>query len=87
MAEKMVTVCDVCGQPANQSVTIHAGLRRLVKDLCGLHVAELIKGTRPVRRGRPRGSSSSARPAARKAKAAKKTPQAKRARKKQAAAA
>jgi hypothetical protein len=58
MAEKTVLVCDVCGQPATQSVTIHAGSRRLVKDLCAQHVAELTKGSRPVRRGRPRATAA-----------------------------
>jgi hypothetical protein len=54
MAEKTVLVCDVCGEPARHSVTIHAGQRRMVKDLCSRHLAELTRGARPVRRGRPR---------------------------------
>lgn len=54
MAEKTVLVCDVCGEPASQSVTIQAKQRRLTKDLCSTHLAELTRGARPVRRGRPR---------------------------------
>lgn len=54
MAEKTVLVCDVCGEPASQSVTIHARQRRMTKDLCSTHLAELTRGARPVRRGRPR---------------------------------
>jgi hypothetical protein len=71
MAEKTVLVCDVCGAPASQSVTIHAGNRRLVKDLCSQHVAELTKGARPVRRGRPKGSTAATTPKASRAKSAK----------------
>jgi hypothetical protein len=71
MAEKTVLVCDVCGQPANQSVTIHAGSRRLVKDLCAQHVSELTKGARPVRRGRPRASAAAVRAKSTTAKSAK----------------
>jgi hypothetical protein len=55
---KTVLVCDVCGEPAKRSLTLHTANRRLVKDLCGQHLAELIKGARPVRRGRPRGAVS-----------------------------
>lgn len=58
MAEKTVIVCDVCGEPARQSVTIQAGQRRLVKDLCSAHLAELTRGARPVRRGRPRATAA-----------------------------
>jgi hypothetical protein len=54
MAEKTVLICDVCGEAASQSVTIHAKQRRLTKDLCSTHLAELTRGARPVRRGRPR---------------------------------
>jgi hypothetical protein len=54
MAEKTVLVCDVCGEPASQSVTIQAKQRRMTKDLCSTHLAELTRGARPVRRGRPR---------------------------------
>jgi hypothetical protein len=37
MAERVVLVCDVCGRPAEESVTIRIGNRTLVKDLCGTH--------------------------------------------------
>ena len=53
MANKTILVCDVCGEPATQSVTLVVGQRRLHKDYCGTHLAELIKGARPPRRGRP----------------------------------
>jgi hypothetical protein len=54
MAEKTVLVCDVCGEPASHTITIHTKQRRMTKDLCSAHLAELTRGTRPVRRGRPR---------------------------------
>ena len=52
MANKTILVCDVCGEPATQSVTLVVGRRRLHKDYCRTHLAELIKGARPPRRGR-----------------------------------
>jgi len=64
MSEKTMLVCDVCGKPAEQTVTIKSGLRSLWKDLCSTHLAELLRGTRTPRRGRPRGSSAGAAKAA-----------------------
>jgi hypothetical protein len=58
MAEKTMLVCDVCGAPAAQTVTIKAGPRTLWKDFCETHLAELLSGTRPPRRGRRPGSTS-----------------------------
>ena len=52
MAERLVWVCDVCGRPAEQSVTIKLGRRTLVKDLCSTHLAELVRDAHPPRRGR-----------------------------------
>jgi hypothetical protein len=97
MAEAMVVVCDTCGKPAEKSVTFRLDGRNLQKDLCGNHVAELVKGARPPRRGRRPGSviaSSSRGPskasaprkrAARKASARKGSAQKTSARKKPAA--
>jgi hypothetical protein len=87
MAERTVLVCDVCGEPAKQSVTIQTGSRRLVKDLCGQHLAELIKGARPVKRGRPRGTVSATATKSSQVRAVKKPSRAKRSRRKEAAAA
>ena len=52
MAEKTILVCDVCGQPATHTVTILIGGRRLLKDYCDAHTAELRTGARAA--GRPR---------------------------------
>jgi hypothetical protein len=53
----MIRVCDVCGQPAQESVTIRVGAKGYAKDLCGRHLTELLNGTRAPKRGRrPAGS-------------------------------
>ncbi len=54
MAERMMVVCDVCGEPASATVGIRVGGRPLTKDLCGAHLSELTSGARAARRGRPR---------------------------------
>ncbi len=56
MAEAMVLVCDVCGKPAVDTVTISVGRARWQKDLCQAHLAELTSGTRRPRPGRRRGA-------------------------------
>jgi hypothetical protein len=58
MGEQTILVCDVCGRPATETVTIRAGGRNLVKDLCSTHLAELTRGARAPRRGRRKGSAS-----------------------------
>jgi hypothetical protein len=52
VAEKTVIVCDVCGEIATERVTIKTGDRTLQKDLCAAHLAELVAGARPAKRGR-----------------------------------
>lgn len=54
MGEAVVLVCDVCGKPAVQTVTIKAGSVNRVKDLCRAHLDELLAGSRAPRRGRRR---------------------------------
>jgi hypothetical protein len=85
MAESVVIVCDVCGDSPADTVGIKLKDRNLVKDLCAVHLADLVKGSRPPKRGRPartspparaaaarpRSARVSARPAAKKASAAK----------------
>jgi hypothetical protein len=63
MAEKTILVCDACGRPASESVTIKLQRGNFVKDMCSSHVNELIAGARKPRRGRPKktvGSSAEA---------------------------
>ncbi len=55
MAEKMVLVCDACGKPAAETVTIKLSRGNFVKDLCATHVNELIAGARRPRPGRRKG--------------------------------
>jgi len=54
MAEKTIVVCDICGNPANETVTIKVARGNFAKDLCATHVTELIAGARRPRPGRPR---------------------------------
>ncbi|MBI4260963.1 MAG: hypothetical protein HY658_10395 [Actinobacteria bacterium] len=54
MGEKVILVCDVCGQPASETANIKVGRRSLVKDLCDRHIAELTSGARRARPGRRR---------------------------------
>ena len=69
MAEKTILVCDACGRPAAETVTIRVGRGNFVKDLCSTHVSEMIAGARKPRPGRRKGAVSS--PAARAAGPAK----------------
>ncbi len=54
MAEQVMLVCDVCGEPAQETVGIRAGGKGYIKDLCARHVQEILQGARAPRRGRPR---------------------------------
>jgi hypothetical protein len=60
MAEKTILVCDACGRPAAESVTIKLSRGNFVKDMCSSHVNELIAGARKPRRGRPKKMVDSA---------------------------
>jgi hypothetical protein len=55
MAEKTILVCDVCGRPATETVTIKTKSGNFVKDLCDAHVRELTAGARKPRPGRRKG--------------------------------
>ena len=57
MAERMILVCDVCRQPAQESVTIRVGAKGYAKDLCGTHLEEILSGTRTPKRGRRPGGA------------------------------
>jgi hypothetical protein len=59
MAERLVLICDVCMQPATETVAIRAGGKSMLKDLCVKHLGELLTGTRSPRRGRPRSTNPS----------------------------
>jgi topoisomerase IA-like protein len=75
MAEKAILVCDTCGKPAAETVTIKVARGNFVKDLCASHVNELVAGARRPRRGRPKAvvvGSAPKRTAARKKPAARK---------------
>ncbi len=59
MAERTIVVCDVCGKPATETVTIKAARGNFAKDLCATHVTELVAGARRPRPGRPRKMAGS----------------------------
>jgi hypothetical protein len=63
MSEKTILVCDSCGRPAAETVTIRLDRGNFVKDLCATHVSELIAGARRPRPGRRKGAVA-AKPAA-----------------------
>ena len=52
MAERVVLVCELCGGPAQQSVTFQVGSRRLAQDLCPTHLQELVRASHAPKRGR-----------------------------------
>ena len=64
MAERTIVVCDVCGKPATETVTIKVARGNFAKDLCAIHVTELVAGARRPRPGRPRKLAGSAQAAA-----------------------
>jgi hypothetical protein len=58
MAERVVLVCDVCGSPAQKTVTFRISRRSLVQDLCATHLQELVRASHAPRRGRRPGATS-----------------------------
>jgi hypothetical protein len=66
MAERVVLVCDVCGQPAQASVTFRVGSRSLAQDLCSEHLQELVGRAHAPRRGRRPGAATTSQATARK---------------------
>jgi hypothetical protein len=66
MAEKTILVCDACGKPAAETVTMKTSRGNFVKDLCSTHVNELVAGARKPRPGRRKGTTvaTGAQPAA-----------------------
>jgi hypothetical protein len=55
MAEKTILVCDQCGRPAAETITIKVSRGNFVKDLCSAHVNDLVSGARKPRPGRRKG--------------------------------
>ena len=60
MAQAMVVVCDVCGRPAVETVSLKVAARGYQNDVCQAHLDEMIKGARAPRRGRPRTKPAAA---------------------------
>jgi hypothetical protein len=59
MAERTVLVCDVCGGLEAETITINVDSRKALKDLCPVHLGELMDGSRRPKRGRKPGSKNS----------------------------
>jgi len=68
MAEALVVVCDVCGEPATDTVSIKVRGKSRQQDLCTDHVAVLLNTSRPAVRGRPTKKGVQKRPTARRKK-------------------
>ncbi|MEO8293658.1 MAG: hypothetical protein ABI635_11055 [Actinomycetota bacterium] len=54
MAQALLVVCDMCGSPAVETVNIKVAARSYQKDVCQVHLDEMVQGARAPRRGRPR---------------------------------
>lgn len=80
MAQALVVVCDICGKPAVETISLKVAARGYQKDVCQSHLDETIKGARAPRRGRPRTKPAVAsRGAAKRKTATKRKTSAKRA--------
>jgi AT hook motif len=65
MAERVLVVCDTCGNAATERVTFKAGGKGYQRDFCAEHLAELVSEARPAKRGRaPRMTSVASKRAA-----------------------
>ena len=56
MAEKLLLVCDICGAPAEETVTFKTSSGNRQKDYCAADLQELLKGSRAPKRGRKPGA-------------------------------
>jgi hypothetical protein len=74
MAERTILVCDTCGRPAAETVTVRVERGNFVKDLCSTHIDELLSGARKPRPGRRKSvtAPAAAKPAPKPAAAAPK---------------
>jgi hypothetical protein len=78
VAEKLMLVCDTCGNPAVETVTFRTSAGNRQRGYCARHVQELLKDSRAPKRGREPGSvpkrkkTSARKPVGRKAAASRK---------------
>lgn len=56
MAEKLSLVCDICGAPATETVSLRSSSGNRQKDLCAQHLQDLLRGSRVPKRGRKPGA-------------------------------
>jgi len=67
MAERTMLVCDTCGKPAAETVTLKTSSGNRQRDYCSAHLTELLAGSRAPKRGRRPGSTNAKRSTATKA--------------------
>lgn len=58
VGEAIIVVCDVCGEPAVETVSVRAGRLNRQKDVCQPHLDALFKGSRAPKRGRRRATAA-----------------------------
>ena len=58
MAERTVKVCDECGATPADTARITVKGKNSEKDYCAIHLTELLRSSRPPKRGRPAQTSS-----------------------------
>ena len=57
MAERTMLVCDTCGRPAAETVTLRTSRGNRQRDYCSQHIDELLAASRAPKRGRRPGST------------------------------
>ena len=60
MAERVMLVCDTCGRPAVETVTLKTSRGNRQRDYCATHLEELLGPARTPKRGRRAGSTNAA---------------------------
>ena len=55
MAERTMLVCDTCGRPAVETVTLRTSKGNRQRDYCTQHLDELLAPSRAPKRGRRPG--------------------------------
>ena len=61
MAEETVLVCDYCGHPAAETLTLRVGGQNYLLDVCSRHLTDLTSKARRPKRGRKPKNSGAAR--------------------------
>jgi hypothetical protein len=65
MAERLILVCDRCGRPAIETITLRVRSKNLSLDVCQVHLDEATAGAHAPKRGRRVASAVGTTPAKR----------------------